>query len=257
MPMKLPLKRPAIPNSEDRRVTDASGEDVARIVGKQIAFSAETSLALVQAVNGRERLEREVELLRAKLATFRQSPKDLKPIDLGKISRCPNALFTAISFEDPYFRDLLVVEGKNGVKRARPWLHFGASEIQQTDRMCTIGGRMRDGITDFEHDSCKIVCIDLLGLQFKFTSNHVSHFEATLSPDPEHIRLYDEDFVPEKMEGTWQCEDEHCEDEHWMLPDGHFVPPVYKLARLVAGQRVSITMGTRWDFLEGRTDEEE
>jgi hypothetical protein len=41
-----------------------------------------------------------------------------------------------------------------------------------------------------------------------------------------------------------------------MLPDpadfdpANFTPPMYEFARVVAGKRISITMGPRWDVIE-------
>lgn len=74
--------------------------------------------------------------------------------------------------------------------------------------------------------------------------------EAFLTTTPEDIRIYPPDFEPEKVKGSWKCKERHC-DKHLMLPDGFFTPPMYEFARVVAGKRISITMGPRRTVLEG------
>lgn len=253
--MKLPIKRKPIPNTTDHRITDASGEDIARVAGKAVAYSDEVARAVVRAVNGQERMTKELERLEQELAQFKATAKGLKTLDLTGLSRHSNILFTHIRFEEYDLQEALTTTGEDGVKRGANWLEFGECNITNEGRNCFIGGRIRDGITDFEHDSCYVVRLELVGLQYKFTNHHVTYLEAHLSPDPDGIRIHAPDFEPEKVEGSWRCKEKHC-DKHLMLPDGYFSPPIYPLARVVAGKRVSIMLGPRWDVIEKDEDTE-
>lgn len=237
-------------NSTDFRIIDAAaGEDLGRVEGKTIVYPEKTALKIVQSVNAVERLSKDYEKLEAELATYKVAPTGLKTVDLTSLSRRGDKLLTYIQLEDPDLERYFDRE-ENGVKRRDSWLKFGACRITNEGRNCFIGSRMRDGITDFEHDSAYAVHISLIGLQYKFTDNHTSHFEAFLTTTPEDIRIYPADFEPEKVKGSWKCKQSHC-DKHLMLPDGFFTPPMYEFARVVAGKRISITMGPRWDVIEG------
>lgn len=109
---------------------------------------------------------------------------------------------------------------------------------------------MGHGVLDFEHDTPYVVSIDLLGLKYSFTNNHVSYFEAHITTDPQEIKIYPNGFKPLKVKEGWECE--RCKPRHWMLPDGYYVPPVYDLAHVVVGQKITITLGPRWDVLKAK-----
>lgn len=252
--MELPLKRKRLTDdSTDFRVLDAAGEDLARVEGSAVVYPEKTAQSLVQSVNTRDRIRKEYERLEAELATYQVDPTGLKPVDLTNLSRTADKLFTYVQIEDSYLESFFDYE-ENGAKRRGTWLKFGECRIVNEGRTCFIGSRMRNGITDFEHSSAYVVHIGLIGLQYKFTDNHVSHFEAHLTTAPEDIRIYSPDFDPTKVKGVSTCREKHC-DKHLMLPDGYFTPPMYEFARVVAGKRISITMGPRWDVIEGRTEE--
>lgn len=254
--MKFPLSRKPIADSSDFRVVDASGEDIARVEGKHVAFSREASNIVLRSTRNLERLEKALDEAETELARFKADPKDLKSLDLTKLSRNSHILFTHIKFDDELSEVFTTTDDK-GHRRGHNWLEFGECVITNEGRTCFIGSRMRDGITDFEHDSCYAVHIDLVGLRYLFTSSHVSHFEAHLTTKHEDIRIHEPDYEPEKTKGAWRCKEKSCEDKHLMLPDGGFTPPIYKFARVVAGRRISITMGPRWDVIEKREESDE
>lgn len=246
--MKLPIKRKPIAGSKDLQLVDAAGESLARVHGSMVAYPEEAARTVLRSVNNQERLLQDLERAEAQLARYRMTPKGLKAIDLSPLTRYSKALFTVVQLEDPSFQDVLTTM-KGETKQFNSWLTFGAGSIHNEGRTCFIGSRMRDGITDFEHDSCYAVHLELIGLTYKWTDNHTSYFEAHITPNPDGIRIHEPDFVPEDVKGAWRCKDKDC-DKHLMLPDGNYTPPMYKFARVVAGQRVSIRMGTDWDAID-------
>lgn len=251
--MKPPIRRKRLSDdSTDFRIIDGAGEDLGRVDGKMIVYPERTALKIVQSVNALERLSKDYEKLEAELATYKAAPTGLKPVDLMSLSRTSEKLFTYVQLEDCDLERYFERE-EDGAKRRDAWLRFGECRIANEGRTCFIGSRLRDGITDFEHDSAYAVHIGLIGLQYKFTDNHVSHFEAFLTTEPEDIRIYPADFDPAKVKGSSKCDYKGC-NKHLMLPDGYFTPPMYEFARVVAGKRISITMGPR-DVIEGEDEE--
>lgn len=236
------LRRKRIPDSTDIRIVKTDGTDVGQIKDGIIVYPGDEGLKVVQAVNACERMERELEEAQKELEMFRAVPAQLKAIKLSTISRNSAFLFTHVRLDD---FDL------QGVLKGN-WLEFGEGLLRNEDRTCFLGGRMAGGVLDFEHDTPYVVRVGLVGLTYKFTEHHVSYFDAHITPDIDDIRIYLEDFDPRKVKGSWACKECKGENKHWTLPDGCFTPPVYELARVVAGKRVSITMGPRWDVLEGR-----
>lgn len=251
------LRRKQIPDSDDIRIIHSkTGEDIGRVAKDgTIVYPGKEGLRIVQAVNGRDHMIKEMADLEKELASYKVSAKGIKPINLYAISRRSDILFTHIRFEDFDLQEILK-DTTQKPHRLLNWLEFGECRILNEGRTCRIESPIRDGITDFEHDTCKVVCIGLVGLQYKFTSNHVSYFDAFLTPDPEDIRLHSPDFVPEEAGGE-PCEYERCakDDPHLILPEGLYAPPRYEFARAVAGKQVTITMGPRWSVLE--PDDEE
>ena len=237
-----------IKKTEDCRLVDERGEDLGRVNDAgQIVYPDETALELVRGVYALSNAREQVVSLQKELRQYRMKPVDLKPLDLTSLTRDSDKVFTHVQLEDFNLREALTTTDGEGDKTSHNWLEFGQGGIQVNDRtgVALLGGRMRDGVTDFEHDSCYVVYIKLVGVTWKFMECNVSYFDAHITPDPSEIRIYDPSFKPEETEGAWQCED--CEDHHWMLPDGHFTPETSDLCRLVAGKRVTIIMGPRCD----------
>ena len=224
---------------ETSYVLDQEDQDIGQISGGRVVYPNDVARNLVSAIRGRDQLQRDLALAERELAGYRVSAKDLKPIDLRLISSDSNRVFTQIQFEDDELREIIYASDQDG---RRPWLTFGECSIYNESRMCYLGARILDGIKDYEHDTPYVVRIHLIGLSYRFTSGHISHFEANLTTDPKDILIHEPDFDPLKVLGLGECD--QCEDKHLVLPEGYFVPPVYKLARLVAGRRVSIMMGS-------------
>jgi len=241
----MKLRRTRIDGSTDVRITTPQGEDFGRVENGTILYPDAEALKVVQAVNSRERIDRELADLQRELASYKQSPESLKPLDLRALTRYSDEVFTHIAFDDCRLRDRLVQKTEDRITYLN-WLDFGLCEIRNESNTCFLGARMRDGITDFEHDSCYALRIDLVGLKFKYVHAHATVLEAWISPDPDDILIHSPDFIPEDIEDAGPCP--HCKgsEKHLMLPGGHFVPPRYDLARVVAGKRISIHLGKRW-----------
>lgn len=250
------LKRIPYSGSTDSRITLADDEDIGRISGKHdktacIAYPDELAQQIVRSVNGRERLLQQLDEAHEELTRRRAKKGQLKPIDLTAISRTSDLLFTQITFEDFDLKEALSYE-KDGVKHQGVWLKFGECCLSNEGRSCYIGGRIHNDIRDFEHDTPYVVRINLVGLQYLFTDHHISHFEAHITPNPEDIHIYPEGFDPKAVEGSWECD--RCDNKHLMLPDGYFTAPQYELAHVVAGKRISIAFGPRWDVIDKDED---
>jgi len=243
------LRRARVEGTNDVRITTPQGEDFGRAENGTILYPEEEALKVVQAINARERIDQEMEEMRRELASYKPNA-ELERINLAGITRHPDLVFTHITFARHEMLGKLKPDENSRKHGFKPWLEFGQCSIVNENNNCFIGGRMRDGITDFEHDSCYVVRIDLIGLQYKYTHNHVSTFDAWLTTNPKEIRIHSSDFRPENLEGPdgpYQCEE--CSPRHLILPEGYYVPPMYEQARIVAGQQVVITTGPRWSKL--------
>jgi hypothetical protein len=253
------MHRKKIPGTTDVRIVQGSPEgpeDIGRVADDgSIVYPGELGLKVVQSFNACDRMREELDEAHEELARRKATRAKLQTVNLDAISRSSDKVFTHIRFEDYDLREALTEERKSPsggtVKQGLNWLEFGECRINNEGRQCSIGGRMRSGITDWEHDTPYVVSIGLLGLKYIFTESHVSHFEAHITPDPNEIKIYSPDFVPEECETAAQCEAEHC-DPHLTIKA--YVPPVYELAHVVAGKRVAIAMGPRWSALEKEDD---
>ena len=244
--MKTPIKVVVSePGSGDARIVDAAREDIGRVHGDKIVYPKEAALEIVRAINQRDRLLKSLDEAQAELDLLKSLPTKLDPIDLSAISRYPNLVFTQVTFDgDSRLNDMC--QDANG--KPAPWLEFGECDIRNESSTSCISGRMRSGITDFEHDSCYVVRIDLVGLKYSFTDGQISWFEAVITPEIEDIRIHDPSFVPEKVKGAYECDVESCE-KHLILPEGYYTPPIYKYAKAVAGKRIRILTGPKWSKL--------
>jgi hypothetical protein len=251
------LQRKKIPDTTDVRIVQ-DGEDIATATSHGVVYPGELGLKVVQSFNACERMREELDEAHAELARHRAKRSQLKTINLGAISRNSHILWTHIRFEDYYLREALKDENRllKDENRLLNWLEFGECSLDNGERRCSISARL-DGSKywGFDHKGTPLVVyIELLGLQFKFMENHVSYFDAHITPDPTEIKVYPADFDPQKVDGVFKCDDGDCheKEEHWLLPDGMYHPPQYELAHVVAGKRISIEIGPRWDVIEGR-----
>lgn len=247
----MKLQRIPYSGSTESRIVH-KGEDIARISGPHdktscIAYPDKLAKEVVRAVNGRRSLLAQLDEANEELARRRAKPSQLKTVNLDTISRSSDKVFTHVRFEDYDLMQALTEERESPGGGTYNWLEFG--EACLTLENGYLGGRMGHDIRDFEHDTPYVVHIKVIGIRYKFTNHHTSYFEAHITPDPDDIRIYPEGFDPKKVEGAWECKD--CENPHWTLPDGYFKPPVYELAHVVAGKKVTISIGPRWSALEG------
>jgi len=214
----MKLKR--IPGSTNSRIVSAADDkDIGQVSDHEIVYPNDLAQEIVGSVNS--------ELKK------RQCARNLKALNLSSISRGSDVLRTSIRFEDYDIRGIL----------SGPWLEFGECWIQNGGSICQVSSPIRDDITDFAHDTAWVVRIDLVGFQYIYTRRHVTYFRAYLTPDPKDILIHSPDFIPEKVEGAIRCS--NCQDNHLILPEDYYVPPVYELAHVVAGKQVSIVMGGR------------
>lgn len=254
------IRRKRIKGTKDCRLTDKAGEDLGRVNEEgQIIYPEETALELIRGVSALESARQTLDKLRKELREYRAKPVDLKPLDFSALTRYPEDVFTHVAFEDYELSEALTEKNEkypHGIRRN--WLTLGQSKIMPSDGRrgdVLFGARMRDGITDFEHDPCYIVWMKLVGVEWKFTDYNVSYFEGHITPNHEDIKIWDPSFKPEEVEGAWQCD--RCEKPHLMLPDGFYTPETSDLCRVVAGKRISIVTGPRWSKIQGDDDDGE
>jgi hypothetical protein len=173
----------------------------------------------------------------------------IEPLDFTSITRNTDKCRTTVRFENERLNEQL----KDEEKGILPWLVFGACSlnIHEGRGVASFGARMRDSITDFEHDSCWAVRVDLIGVHFTYVYAHTVMLDAWITTDPREIKLHPQEFVPENVDNVFKCDDpEHYGPDHkphLILPEDLYIPPVYEHARIVAGQRVSIRIGPKWN----------
>jgi hypothetical protein len=130
-----------------------------------------------------------------------------------------------------------------------PWLKFGQAQIRKHENSdltwWQLGAYLKDGATDFEHDSGYAFRMPLVALEYTFTLNHGSRFSAIIHPnmaDEFHVPL--PGYNPLEHENTQKCD--RCTEEraHLIIPQGFYVPPFEpELYKLVAGKPVVIHLG--------------
>lgn len=254
----MKLQRIPYSGSTDSRIVH-NGEDIARISGPHdktscIAYPDKVAKEIVRAVNGRKALLDQLDEANEELARLRAKPSQLKTVNLDAISRSSGVVSTRVRFEDYDLMQVLTEErqspGGGRYKQALNWLEFGEADLRN-EKPFVLSGRIRSGITDREHDTPYVVHIALLGLTHRSTYNHVTYFEAYLSPDPDQIRIYPPDFVPEEV--AEPCQGKDCKPH---LTIEKYTPPVYELAHVVAGKQVVISIGPRWSALKPKEEEE-
>jgi len=236
------LKR--IYHSDEARsqIVDAvTGEDIGANFtevgpGGCVLYPDDVAKQIVRDVNTKEGLLQSIKDLKVQLK--RQAhPRQVTPIDLTAVSRNSKQVFTHIHFKDSYLK---------GLFHGTPWLKFGECHITTVEASGAsfIRGFIRSGVTDGDHSSCYVAHIGLIGLQYKYTHNHVSHFEAYITPNPDNVLVYPFGWTPEAEESV-TCTRVGC-DSHQMIE--RFVPPPYEFVDAVAGKWISITIGPRWDL---------
>ena len=238
--MTMKLRRVRVPDTTEVRLTTSQGEDIGRAQDGTILYPDNLALEIVQSINGRKLLVKDIQELEKELAQYKADPKAIKRLDLKSISRSSKDVYTSIAFEGA-LQEMFTQD-----RVSHPWLTFGECSIRN-DNICYIESPIRDGITDFEHDTCLVLRIGLVGVQHTGTYGHTSYFTAYITPNPKEILIQSPDFIPEKVDQAEKCE--HCTGEdagHLILPENHYTPPEYEFSRVVPGQKVAIRMGTHW-----------
>ncbi len=133
-------------------------------------------------------------------------------------------------------------------ERRVEWLVFGQAQIRIHHRPSSIWltAYLKDGATDFEHDSAYALRLPLIGLEFEGVRYHTTMLKAWIDPNEE-----DEDgdfhvprpgYNPMELDEAEVCKE--CEEQHIIVPEDFYVPPFNKeLFDLVRGKEVDIRIG--------------
>lgn len=162
---------------------------------------------------------------------YDKRPPWLPEVDLRSISR--PGMRTSIS----------VVVGL----RAWPWITLGALHyisLEHQDGRHFLEARMRDGVTDFEHDSVHILVLPICGVQFKGLYGGCAHIDCVLDAyRPNDYRVPRAGYDPTKEDkDVVTCT--KCEEPHLIVGEGFYQPPedIEGYAKL-RGRRLQIHIG--------------
>ncbi len=131
------------------------------------------------------------------------------------------------------------------------WLMMGEADIRNQrisyDTRWWLESRMRDNVTDPEHDTVIAVRLPLVGAEINSVDYTMVHIVATIPADCESefcVPLPGYDPISNPPKGSTVCKEKRCGKNHLVLPDGFYVPKFNEeLYRSVVGRRVMITMG--------------
>lgn len=132
----------------------------------------------------------------------------------------------------------------------REWIRCGRVNLQGPDRRgfrpWILSARAREGVTDMEHDSAFIFQIPVVGLELEFVSNGWTYLTGWIAGEPDDLRIPTKpDYDPAKLPGAETCEDESCEEEHTIVPEGYWAgPPANrKYWEHLIGRKLEIRLG--------------
>lgn len=156
----------------------------------------------------------------------------IEEVDLSSITRDSDKVYTKV----------LLARSRDDWE-IRKWLRFGQAQLRMEEHSCWISAYLASGVTDFEHDSAYALKLPLIGVKYKYTMWHDSHFEAWIDPNSEDdFRIPPVGYNPMAREDIHICE--NCEKPHIIVPEGCYLPPVNKnLFEKVKGRRVEIVIG--------------
>lgn len=131
------------------------------------------------------------------------------------------------------------------------WLVFGQGRLRFFEKKHTwqLAAFLKDGASDFEHDSAFALQLPLIGLQFEGTEYHQSTFVAWVDPNGDEpfqdFRVPRPGYNPMKHKDAILCRKGRCKEEpHIMVPEGFYVPKYDpELYRAVRGKKVEISIG--------------
>jgi hypothetical protein len=106
--------------------------------------------------------------------------------------------------------------------------------------------------TDFEHDSARLLRMEVVGVEFTAVEYGQTHFEGFIRGDMEEdFRVGGPDYNPLKLKDTRECKGTsrgHCKwadgKPHPIVPEGYYIPPVNpELFNIVRGRRIEVVTG--------------
>lgn len=154
---------------------------------------------------------------------------EIQPLNLTRFCRDSDKLITTVEIEINY--------------RRTPWLTLGQCDImpRKEASIWTLQAYL-DNCTDGEHDSSKIVSLEVVGLQYKFTAYGISHFEGWIRGDePDMFRVPTVDYDP--LKDATKCKQCKGEDAHLFA---EFMPPQNdELYDIVRGKKIAISTGMK------------
>jgi hypothetical protein len=170
--------------------------------------------------------------------------------DLREISRESDICSTVVRLSLDWNRD-----------DARPpvidWLKFGQANLRRQidsshDGRYRLEAYLKEGVTDFEHDSAYALRLPLVGVQLStlpvlyHNTILVGWVDSAQDEDYEDFHVPRPGYNPMKHPEAHICKSEYCkrDEEHIIVPEGFYVPPFdQELFDFVKGKRVEIIMG--------------
>jgi hypothetical protein len=146
---------------------------------------------------------------------------------------------------------LMVVVSLEDLGRRDVWLRAGGATLRWHKNGAELRAYLRDGATDFEHDSAFAFTLPLIGLQMDYGFGVCGsiYFEGWVSPDPEMFRVPGPGYDPLSSSYTSTlCSGKDCggEPHRIVASENYSGPPhdksVDQRQALVAGRRVSIQL---------------
>ena len=135
------------------------------------------------------------------------------------------------------------------------WLVFGEADLRHNEPTNTwmLVAYLRDGATDFEHDSAYALQLPLIGLAMRDLSCHQTTFGAWVDPNDDRLgggfRVPKPGYDPWALPGSSKCAHRSC----WkggakgplIVPEGHYTGPPRDedLFAAVRGKRVELVVG--------------
>ena len=166
---------------------------------------------------------------------------EIQLTDLRNITRDSDTLRTEVT---------VLIDWETRIK----WLVFGECNLRKMERQQRLenwwlSAYLKEGATDFEHDSGYALRLPLIAVTFGSIYNHRLRVSAVIDPqdahDDFHVPL--PGYNPLAHEDTALCPD--CKERpHLIVPEGLYVPPFEDdLFALVAGKEVEIYIGQPYE----------
>lgn len=158
-------------------------------------------------------------------------------LDLRELSRDSDTCLTQVFLHPDWDRQndfVWIQTGQTSLRKRRE------SESEPSyDLTCYV----KEGATDFEHDSAYLFVLPLIGLTFASMRYQQAEFIAYVDPnlDPEDFKLPSGDYNPFKHQEASKCPSCKGKDKHMLVP---YLPPSnIELYHKVKGKKVSIVVG--------------